>query len=111
MSKSIENCILGGAIIENCREDKQNVIDILTNYGKPFYYYDTAGNRFDCNTSEEKNIFFNYLKKENVEIFSLPCPIYYKIPLKNANYYLRFTIIEDNEDKYFLLDPTIQYLE
>ena len=87
--------------------EKERIFDIIRGWGKPFFYYDSNKNRIECDTQKKIEELFEYIKRDSVTAYQCTYPAWYFIGKVKDCHKICITIIDDDEDVFWVGDPTI----
>ena len=87
--------------------DKEWLLNFIKSWNsKPFVYYDNNKNKIECNTPEHLEYLIEYIKKDSVVAYNCGIAANYALGELAANHEIFVTLVENNEDVYWIEDPT-----
>lgn len=86
--------------------EKERIFNIIKGWGKPFFYYDSNKNRIECDTREKQEQLFEYIKRDSVTVHQCTYPAWYFLGKVKDYRKIWITIIDNDEDVYWIGDPT-----
>lgn len=108
MSKVIDYIVENDLLplpIENWAFDKEYLFDEIKSWnGIPFAYYDRNKNRIECDTPQKQAKLLEYIAKDSV--MALNCGFFAARVLGVKDEILTI-LVENNEDIYWVVDPTL----
>ena len=87
--------------------EKERIFNIIKGWGKPFFYYDSNKNRFECDTQEKIEQLFEYIKKDSVTVYQCTFPAWYFIGRVKDWKNIWITVVENDEDIFWIGERTL----
>lgn len=92
---------------ENFIIEKEKLFNLINSWGQSFFYYDNNKNRIKCDAEEKREKLFEYIKQDSVAVYQCTFPAWYYIGKVDDWRKVCITVVENNEDIYWIADPTL----